>query len=119
MTWGENPTIQGAFIGVNALKSVPQRFHLDSIDRPDGTTWYTLVFESPSSYFVEQYNDSKIAFIKDRIRKILPDEFHKCSVNGVVLSKLVDRQMKEILAAAKFRSRSMEANRLEIKESAA
>jgi len=103
----------------NAFKSVSQRFHLDSINRPDGTTWYTLVFDDSFNYFVEQYNETNLPIVKDRIRKILPDEMHKCSVNGVVLKKLVESKMKEILEAAKFRGRRSEPSTLEMRESAA
>jgi len=96
-----------------------KRYHLDSIQTPSGTIWYTLVFESPSNYFVEQYNDTTLPFVKDRVRKIPQSEIPRCSVNSVPLNKLVEIKMKEIVEASEFQQRQRENAAGEIRESAA
>ncbi len=73
-----------------------QRHHLGSESRPDETIWFTLVFEDASRLMVERYNDSRNAFIKDRLIKIPPKEFGKYSVNGAPLEKLVQDKLKEL-----------------------
>jgi len=95
------------------------RHHLDSIQTPAGIIWYTLIFESPSNYFVEQCVDTNLPLLKDRVRKIQPSEFPKCSVNGIPLNKLVEIKMKEIVEASQFQQRQRENGIAEIREAAA
>jgi hypothetical protein len=95
-----------------------QRHHLDSIQTPTGIIRYTLVFESPSNYFVEQCIDTNLPSVKDRVRKIPQSEFPKCSVNSVPLNKLVEIKMKEMVEASQFQQQR-ENSVAEIRESAA
>ena len=73
-----------------------KRYHLDFEEKPAGTLSYTLVFEDFSNYFVEQYNDSKLSFLTNRVKKISPQEFDHFSVNGQSLAELVSKKLKEI-----------------------
>lgn len=73
-----------------------KRFYLDSDHRPEGTIWYTLVFENPTTYFVERFNDSVLSFLTGRVKKIRPSEFNGQTVNGVRLAELVETKLKEI-----------------------
>jgi len=75
---------------------VLKRYHLESEDKTTGTLSYTLVFEDASNYFVEQYNDSKLSFLTNRVKKIAPQEVDQYSVNGKSLSELVSKKLKEI-----------------------
>jgi hypothetical protein len=73
-----------------------KRHHLGSESRPNETIWFTLVFEDASRLMVERYNDTRNAFIKDRLIKISPKEFGKHFVNGASLQKLVQEKLKEL-----------------------
>jgi len=75
---------------------VRNRFYLDSMDRPDGTLWFTLVYENSTTFFVEQYNDSAFSFMTGRSKNIKPAEFPHYTVNGVPLVTLVDTKLKQI-----------------------
>ena len=71
-------------------------YDLGSVERADGTVWFTLVFESPTSYCVFKYDDSPALFLKERTEIIHPDEFDRHEVNGVPLSKLVEEKLKAL-----------------------
>lgn len=73
-----------------------QRFYLDSIEERAGTISFTLVFESPSTYFVERYNDSRLSFMKERLKKIPWGEMGQYWVNGIQLNKLVKAKLQQI-----------------------
>jgi hypothetical protein len=73
-----------------------KRHHLDSEIDSGATIWFTLVFEDASRVLVERYNDSRNAFIKDRLINIPPKEFNKYFVNGTPLEKLVQEKLKEL-----------------------
>ena len=75
-----------------------RRYHLDEINKPEGTLWFTLIFESYENFFVERYNDSNMPFIADRTKNIPVKEFDKFDVNGVPLKRLVATKLEEILA---------------------
>jgi len=76
------------------------RFYLDAINRPEGTTWFTLVLKDSSTLFVEQFNDSILAFLTGRTRTIRPEEFPNYSINGRSLTVIVDNKLREIHEAA-------------------
>ena len=76
------------------------RIYLDAIHRPEGTTWFTLVFKDSSTFFVEQFNDSILSFLTGRTKTIRPAEFEDYSINGTPLSRLVEAKLKEINNAA-------------------
>ena len=80
------------------------RFHLDSVATASGTVWYTLVIDNPVGYYVEQYNDSKNAFIKDRTKRISAVELTKHWVNGTPLITLVENKMTEMAELAHLKS---------------
>ena len=73
-----------------------ERFHIDSVARPEGILWFTFVYESPKSYYIECYNDSPQPFIKDRLTIIKPADFKKHEVNGVTLNQLLQTKLIEI-----------------------
>jgi hypothetical protein len=77
------------------------RVHLGSVEKLDGTVWFTLVIDNLSTFYVEQYNDSRQPLIRERIKTINPAEFNHYEVNGTPLSTLVETKMKEIFEAAK------------------
>gem|GEM_PF-1246393 len=79
-----------------------QRFHLEQEEHPEGTIWFTLVFESYANFFVERYNDSDMAFIVNRLQEIRLKDFDKYLVNGVPLKKLVAARLEEIESRDKF-----------------
>ena len=81
-----------------------ERFHLDSVSGPDGTTWYTLVLEDPVIYFVEQYNDTRNAFIKERTKRIARADLGKHNVNGIPLITLVESKMDDLGQGAYIKS---------------
>jgi hypothetical protein len=78
---------------------VATRYYLDSINRPEGTIWLTLVLEDSANYFVEQFNDSTLSFLTGRVKKIKPADFDGHIVNGTPLAKLVEVKLSEIRAA--------------------
>ena len=86
------------------LTVVAERFHLDSVTNADGTTWFTLVIEDPVNYFVEQYNDAKIAFVRNETRHILRSEIGKHWVNGVPLVMLVENKLGELAEDAHIKA---------------
>jgi len=75
---------------------VAKRYHLDSIEKPDGVIWLTLVYENPFIFFVEQYNDSNLSFLKERLRIIPPDEMARHEFDGVRLSEMVEQKLRQI-----------------------
>ena len=75
-----------------------KKVHLDSVAKPNGTVWFTLVFENPASFFVEERFDSNRPFSNNKIKEIKPGEFSGHVVNGVSLSKLVNFQLNELAA---------------------
>ena len=81
-----------------------ERFHLDSVKNRDSTTWYTLVVEDPVNYFVEEYNDTKNAFIKDRTKRIARADLGKHQINGTPLITVVENKMSDIAEAAQIKS---------------
>ena len=72
------------------------RYHLDSIETTTGTIWLTLVCENPFRFFVEQYNDSKLSFLKDRLKVIQAGDLDRHGVNGISLATLVERKRRQI-----------------------
>lgn len=76
-----------------------KRHHLKSVETADGTIWLTLVCEDPLNFFIEQYNDAKISFLKERLKIIRSNELGRHEINGVPLVKLVERELKQILGA--------------------
>jgi len=74
------------------------RYPLAEVNKPDGTVWYTLIFEDYANLFVERYNDSDRAFITDRIQNIPVKKFDKYKVNGIPLKRLVAEKLEEIHA---------------------
>jgi hypothetical protein len=76
-----------------------QRFYLGAMEEFSGMNTFTLVVESPSVYFVECYNDSRLSFIKERLKTIPSQATGKYRVNGVPLKKLVEAKFQEILGA--------------------
>ena len=81
-----------------------ERFHLDSVSTASGTIWFTLVIDNPLTYYVELYNDSRNAFIKDRTKRILPADLSKHWVNGVPLISLVENKLEEMAELAHLKS---------------
>jgi hypothetical protein len=73
-----------------------KKIHLDSMNKPEGTVWFTLVFENEKQFYVEKCYDTNLAFIKNRLEKIDPTEFGKHSINGVSLAKLVETKLSEL-----------------------
>lgn len=71
-------------------------FHLGSIHEIDRTIVFTLVVENLSSYLVESYNDARLSFLKDRFKRIKPEDFWKYQVNGIPLKQLVAEKLKEL-----------------------
>jgi hypothetical protein len=78
---------------------MPKKVHLDSVNKTDGTVWFTLIFDDSKSFFVEERFDSDMPFIKNKVKAILPSEFNHYTVNGVPLSKLVNFQLNELVAS--------------------
>jgi hypothetical protein len=76
-------------------------YDLGSVERADGTVWYTLVFESPTSCCVFRYDDSPALFLKERTEIIHMDDFDKHEVNGIPLSKLVEEKLKALTLLGK------------------
>jgi len=75
---------------------VAKRYHLDTVEKPDGTRWLTLVYEDPFTFFVELYNDSRLSFLKDRLKVIRIGELGRHEFNGLPLWELVERKLREI-----------------------
>lgn len=73
-----------------------KKLHLDSVIQPDGTVWFTLVFENPTKFFVEELHDSNLPFIKHKIRTISAADLEEHAINGVCMSKLVKSKLKEV-----------------------
>jgi hypothetical protein len=73
-----------------------RRIHLDSVEGPKGTHWFTLIIRSKGHYFVERYDDSCLSSLKERLKHIQPEDFVNHKVNGVSLAKLVDEKFREI-----------------------
>jgi len=69
-----------------------------------GTVWYTLILNDPVSFYVEVYNDSTNAFIKDRSKRILPVELHKHWVNDMPLISMVEQKLEEMAEASHLKS---------------
>lgn len=80
---------------------MPHRYHLDSTEGNEGTIWFTLVFDNSTQFFVEKYNDSSRVFVKERFKKIYPDEFGGYQINSIPLGKLVASKLKEIHSSPK------------------
>lgn len=72
--------------------------HLGSVNSESGTVWFTLVIEDSFDYYVERYNDSQYPFVKERFKRIEPEEFGKHQINGVSLTRLIGEKMKEIIS---------------------
>ena len=72
------------------------RIPLGSLNKPDGVTWFTLVFEYGSELFVEEYNDFYNKAPGAPLKKIPSNEFSKHEINGISLRKIVDEKFKEI-----------------------
>ena len=72
-----------------------ERIHLGTSESADGTMWYTLIMESPTRFHVEKYNDSKRAFLKDRLTIVPITEFGKHFIDGVSLAVLVADKFRE------------------------
>lgn len=72
-----------------------ERIHLGTIDRSDGTIWYTLIVESPTRFHVEQYNDSIQVFLKERLTTIPTNELGRHVIGGISLATLVADKFKE------------------------
>jgi hypothetical protein len=81
-----------------------ERFHLDSVTTAEGTTWFTLVIEGSANYFVEQYNDAKVPFVKRQTIRILRSEFSKHRVNGVSLVMLVENKLGDLAEDAHIKA---------------
>lgn len=75
---------------------MPKKVHLDSVNKAQGTVWFTLVFDNPDRFFVEERFDSNQPFLKNKVKEIKPGEFDQHTVNGVSLSKLVNLQLNEL-----------------------
>ena len=76
------------------------RFYLDSVNRPEGTIWFTLVLKDSSTFFVEQFSDSVLSFLTGRTKTIRPDDFGNYSINGKSLAEVVENKLREINTAA-------------------
>jgi len=76
------------------------RYYLDAIHQPEGTTWFTLVFEDTTNYFVERFNDSTLSFLTGRVKKIRPSDFRDHFVNNIPLAEVVEAKLREIDKAA-------------------
>lgn len=72
------------------------RYHLGSIEKPDGTIWLTLVYDGSFTFFVEWYNDSRLSFLKDRLKIIRPDELDRHEFDGIRLAELVERKLRQV-----------------------
>jgi len=72
-----------------------KKIHLDAIIKPEGTTWFTLIFENNKS-FIEERLDSNMPNVKNAIKTILPSDFGKHIVNGIPLNKLVADRLNEV-----------------------
>ena len=81
-------------------RPMAQRFHLDLMNSPEGTVWFTLVLEEPVRYHVESYTDSRNAYLKERTKYIAPSEFGQYQVNGVPLIKLVENKLQDMVEAS-------------------
>ena len=80
------------------------RFHLTSVKTVEGAIWYTLVLNDPIGFYVEKYNDSRNAFIKERTKTISPDELPKHWVNGMPLISLVENKLEELAEISHLKS---------------
>jgi len=78
---------------------MPKKVHLDSVNRTGGTVWFTLVFDGPQNFFVEERLDTNQPFMKNKVKEIPPDEFYKHTVNGVALSELVSVELNELVTS--------------------
>ena len=72
-----------------------KKYHLDSVSGADGTTSFTLVFEDPKNFFVEERHEPRLPEVEKIIRNIPPSDFDKHHVNGVSLIKLVAVRLGE------------------------
>ncbi len=70
----------------------------------EGTTWFTLIIEDPANYFVELYNDAKIAFAINQPKHNLPSDFSKHWVNGVPLVMLIENKLGELAEDAHLKA---------------
>ena len=73
-----------------------KRYHLKTVDGIDGTIWLTLVYEDPYHFFVEQYNDSRLSFLVDRLKIIRIDDLCRYEFEGVSLVDLVEQKLAQI-----------------------
>ena len=74
------------------------RYPLAEVNKPDGTLWFTLVFEDYANLFVERYNDSNRALVTARIQNIPVKKFDRYKINGMSLKRLVAEKLEEIHA---------------------
>jgi hypothetical protein len=72
-----------------------KKYHLDSVAKADGTVSFTLVFEDPTRFFVEERHEPRLPDVEKIIKNIPPSEFGKHHVNGVSLIKLVAIKLGE------------------------
>lgn len=68
---------------------MPTKIHLDSMEKPEGTIWFTLIVENNKEFFVEKTIDSKLSYGRNKVEKIAPDDFGKHIVNGKNLKTLI------------------------------
>jgi len=68
---------------------MPTKIHLDSMEKPEGTIWFTLIVENNKEFFVEKTTDSKLPHSRNKIEKITPSDFSKHVVNGKNLMTLI------------------------------
>ena len=74
---------------------MPKKIHLDSVNRPNGIVWFTLVFEDERQFFVEKIFDSNLPFKNNEYEKIDPKDFSKHFVNGTSLTHLVAKTLDD------------------------
>ena len=78
-------------------RHMPKKIHLDSVIKPNGSVWYTLIFESSQSFYVEERTDSNLPFLKNQVTHIAPTDFYKHTINGTSLRKLVAARLEDLV----------------------
>jgi hypothetical protein len=73
-----------------------KKLYLDSTVKPEGTVWFTLVFENPTKFFVEELHDSNLPFVKHRVETISAADLDERTINGVSMKKVVVAKLNEV-----------------------
>lgn len=74
---------------------MPLRIHLDIVERPGETIWFTLVIDDPIHFYVEQCFESKKPY-HCGTWQIKAEELSRYWVNDKSLIKLVEEKFTEL-----------------------